>query len=518
MADVSMAPPGGSLPLEAERTADSPPAAVRLGARWVFAGVAAVVVPSAALTTFAMFQMADADATVTAGLGATAVTLALLIGNWLLRSVARPAIAAADVAEQMSAGDLSRAAGTSAAGELRHLLSGLDEVRGRLVAVVGQVRAGTVTVAMNSSQITRDNDALALRTRGQSESVQQTAATLEELTAAVRQTADTAREAYALVSAVAERATHGTAVMSEVERTMVSIRAGAHSIRDILGVIDAIAFQTNILALNAAVEAARAGEQGRGFSVVASEVRTLAGRCADAAREVRQLIVTAVDKAEQGGRRVDEAGISMAAIVDAVRRATDLIARISASGRQQTDGIESIGQALAQIDATGNETAALVEEASRTAAALHERAVALLKGVAVFDLGDREHGSAAEAQEIVRQGCAYCRHQGQAALVADVNKLEQGRFIDRDLYLMVLDLGSSRFLAHGNNPRTLGLGPQSRDADGKLFVREMTQIARSRGEGWIDYKWAHPVTNEVLTKSTFVQRAGNVVIACGVYR
>jgi len=418
----------------------------------------------------------------------------------------------------MSAGDLAQPVAVAGSGALQPLLQALEEVRERLFSVVAQVRTGTTHVAMNSSQITRDNEALSLRTATQAESLQQTAATMEELTAAVRQNADTAQQANALVRSATGRAEQGGAVMNEVVQTMGSIRDSSHSIRDIIGVIDGIAFQTNILALNAAVEAARAGEQGRGFAVVAGEVRTLAQRCAGAAREIRDLIAASADKVEAGGRRVDEAGQAMHEIVAAVRRVADLIAHIDAASREQSEGIESINGAIARIDRTTQANAALVQDATKTAAALHERAVALMREVDLFDLGEREYGNAQEAVQLVRAGAAFCNSHGRDALVAEVNRLAQGRFVDRDLYLMVLSADTGVFLAHGNNPRTLGLGPQSKDVDGKAFVREMTEVARRQGEGWVDYKWAHPVTNEVLTKSTFVQRVGDVVLACGIYR
>jgi hypothetical protein len=265
------------------------------------------------------------------------------------------------------------------------------------------------------------------------------------------------------------------------------------------------------------VEAARAGEQGRGFAVVAAEVRTLAQRCAAAAREIRDLIVASVEKVQAGGGRVDEAGQAMAEIVAAVRRVAQLIGDIDAASREQSEGIESIGTAIARIDRNTQANAALVKEAAGTAAALQQRAVGLMKGVAAFELGAREHGTADEAVQLVRQGCAFAQAHGRDALIADVNRLGDGRFVDRDLYLMVIG-EDSVFLGHGNNPRTLGLGPQSKDVDGKAFVQEMVGTARRNGEGWVDYKWAHPVTNEILTKSTFVQRVGDVIVACGIYR
>jgi methyl-accepting chemotaxis protein len=437
---------------------------------------------------------------------------------WLLRAVVAPALGASGAAARMSAGNLTQPIASEHGGELRPLLQALEEVRQRLVSVVSQVRTGTTSVAMNSSQITRDNVALSERTTTQAESLQQTAATMEQMTAAVRQNADTTQQAHELVRSASSRAEQGAGVMAEVVDTMGSIRDSSQSIREIIGVIDGIAFQTNILALNAAVEAARAGDQGRGFAVVAGEVRTLAQRSASAAREIRTLIGSSVEKVELGGQRVDEAGRSMGEIVTAVRGVAQLMAQIDAATREQSAGIESINEAVSRIDRTTQANGELVNDATRTAAALHERAVALMKGVALFDLGGSEHGTADEARQLVRAGCDFHRTHGRAALIAEVNKLAQGRFVDRDLYLMVIGADNSVFLAHGNNPRTLGSGPNSRDVDGRRFVLTMTETARRHGEGWVDYKWAHPVTNEVLVMSSFVKKVGDVVVACGVYR
>ncbi|MCD6079803.1 MAG: hypothetical protein K0R89_3747 [Ramlibacter sp.] len=466
-----------------------------LGVRlWV--ATAMVVTPVVALIVVATASLAGDARLVAIALGAAALFAMLGASVWLLRSVLHPTLRASAAAARISAGDLTRPVDTT----------------------VGQVRTGTTHVAMNSSQITRDNEALSLRTGAQAESLQQTAATMEEMTAAVRHNADTAEQANALVRSASVRAEEGGQVMQEVVATMGTIRDSSRSIRDIIGVIDGIAFQTNILALNAAVEAARAGEQGRGFAVVATEVRSLAQRCAAAAREVKDLIGTSVDKVELGGKRVDEAGKAMTEIVSSVRRVAELIEAIDLASREQSVGIESINTAVANLERHTQANAALVLDASRTASALHERAVALMKGVAVFNLGDREHGTAEEAADMVQRGCEFYRAHGRQALLDEVNRLASGRFIDRDLYLMVIDGASGNFLAHGNNPRTLGLGSQSKDVDGKRFVLEMTETARRSGQGWVDYKWAHPVTNEVLTKATYVQRVGDLVVACGVYR
>jgi methyl-accepting chemotaxis protein len=487
-------------------------------AAFLFAGFAVLLALVLALVLIAALHLDGTVRTAAMTVGAAAIALVMALATWLRRRIVQPLLRAVDDAAALGAGDLTRTLQSGAAGEFGRLGAALQQVQERLFSVVSQVRTGTTSVAANSSQITRDNDALALRTATQAESLEETAASMEQLTAAVRQNAESSRQANALVQAASDRAAQGGAVMNDVVRTMGSIRDSSHSIVDIIGVIDGIAFQTNILALNAAVEAARAGDQGRGFAVVASEVRVLAQRSAAAAKEIKGLIGASVQQVETGSQRVDEAGHEMAAIVAAVRQVAELIAQIHVASREQSDGIESVNTAIARIDRTTQDNALLVKDAARTAAALHERAVTLMKGVAGFELGAREHGTAQEAMGMVRAGCEFQRNHGGDALVADVNKLGKGRFVDRDLYLMVIGLHDDVFRGHGNNPRTLGQGPQSKDVDGKRFVREMVEVARTRGEGWVDYKWAHPVTNEVLTKSTFVQRAGELVVACGIYK
>ncbi|MBC7469496.1 MAG: cache domain-containing protein [Ramlibacter sp.] len=451
-------------------------------------------------------------------IGIGGIVAAALAGSWLLRRAAAPVRAALAAALRMSAGDLTRTVEASADREAGQLMEALQRLHERLFGAVSQVRTGTTTVAATSSQISRDNDALSVRTDSQVDSLQGTAASMEQLTAAVRQNAHNAQQADALVLAAADRAAQGGAVMGEVVQTMGSIRASSHSIVDIIGVIDSIAFQTNILALNAAVEAARAGEQGRGFAVVASEVRSLAQRCAAAAREIKDLIGASVDQVNTGGRLVDDAGQSMTEIVAAVRQVAELIGQINVASREQSSGIEMINQSIAKMERATHGNAKLVKDAARSSLTLNEQAVALMKAVAGFDLGEREHGTADEAMAMARRGCEFTRDHGRDALIADVNKLGKGRFVDRDLYLMVIDTESANFVGHGNNPRTLGLGARNKDVDGKLFVQDMVRAARAQGQGWLDYKWAHPVTNEVLTKSSYFQLAGDMVVACGIYK
>ena len=472
----------------------------------------------AAMTLVAVLNTSGSARAAVAFGGLAALVLGMLVSSWLARRIARPMAGALAVAQRITSGDLTEAVSDSAGrGEVGSLLGSLREMHGRMFTIVSEVRNGTTTVAATSSQISRDNESLAERTESQLHSLQETAASMEELTAAVRQNADNAQQANALVESASERAAQGGAIMGEVVQKMGSIRDSSRNIVEIIGVIDAIAFQTNILALNAAVEAARAGEQGRGFAVVASEVRTLAQRCAAAAKEIKGLIGNSVDKVDAGGKLVDDAGRKMEEIVGSVRQVAELMSQINVGTREQTVGIESINQAIAKIERATQRIAGLVVGARETAVTLNQQAVSLMRAVAGFDLGDREHGNAEEAVAMVRRGCEFARAHGREALIAEVNRRGQGEFVDRDLYLMVIDT-KAVFLAHGNNPRVLGMGPKSTDVDGKLFVQEMARVGRVPGGSWIEYKWAHPVTNEILTKATYLQPAGDVIVACGIYR
>ena len=471
----------------------------------------------AVMTAVAARYTSGTERLIVLACGGLAIVGGALAAYWMTRKVLQRLSAALKVARNISSGDLTGQVDTEGEGEVGVLMASLAEMRTRMFRIVSDVRNGTTTVASTSSQISRDNDALAERNETQLNSLQDTAASMEELTAAVRQNADNAQQANVLVLSASERATQGGALMRQVVDTMGSIRDSSRSIVDIIGVIDGIAFQTNILALNAAVEAARAGDQGRGFAVVASEVRTLAQRSADAAKEIKALIGSSVEKVDGGGKLVDDAGRKMEEIVTSVRQVADLMSQINVGSREQSVGIESINQAIARIERTTQNNATLVEGARKTAKTLNEQAVTLMKAVAGFELGEREHGTAEEAMAMVKRGCEFARVHGTNALIADVNKLGQGSFVDRDLYLMVFDF-ESVFLAHGNNPRVLGMGPKSKDADGKMFVLDMARMGRTQGAGWIDYKWAHPVTNEILTKATYLQRAGDVIVACGVYK
>jgi methyl-accepting chemotaxis protein len=265
-------------------------------------------------------------------------------------------------------------------------MQALQDMNESLVRIVGQVRSGTDTIATASGQIAAGNMDLSSRTEQQAGALEQTASSMEQLTSTVKQNSASAQQANQLALSASEVAVKGGAVVSKVVDTMGSINESSRKIVDIIGVIDSIAFQTNILALNAAVEAARAGEQGKGFAVVATEVRHLAQRSAAAAREIKSLIGDSVEKVDVGAKLVDQAGATMAEIVESVKRVTNIMSEITVASREQTSGIEQVNQAIMQMDEGTQQNAALVEQAAAAAESLQDQATHLAQVVSVFKL------------------------------------------------------------------------------------------------------------------------------------
>jgi len=304
----------------------------------------------------------------------------------LTRGITQPIGEAVQLAQRVAGGDLSAHIKVSRHDEAGQLLLALRDMSESLQQVVSQVRSRTDAMATATRQIAAGNLDLSSRTEEQASALEQTAASMEQLTAAVRQNDDSGQRAHQLADSAAGVAVQGGQVVAEVIRTMEAIDQSSNRIADIIGVVDGIAFQTNLLALNAAVEAARAGEQGRGFAVVASEVRQLAGRAAEAAREIRQLIDTSVGHVRTGSAQVERAGSTLDETVVSVRRVADLMREISLASREQSAGIDQVSQAVGQMDQVTQQNAALVEEAAAATQSLEQQALSLSSTVAFFKL------------------------------------------------------------------------------------------------------------------------------------
>jgi methyl-accepting chemotaxis protein len=322
----------------------------------------------------------------TVALSVLAAIAAVLIGVFITRSITIPVHRAVALAQTVAAGDLSSRIDADGKDEIGSLLRALAHMNDTLNSIVGQVRTSTDDIASATGQVATGNMDLSSRTEQQASALEQTASSMEELTSTVKQNSDNARQANTLAVSAADVARQGGAVVSEVVTTMAQINDSAGKIADIIGVIDGIAFQTNILALNAAVEAARAGEQGRGFAVVASEVRNLAQRSAGAAKEIKTLINDSVEKVEAGNKLVARAGTTMTEVVASIQRVTDIMAEITAASHEQEVGIEQINKAITEMDSVTQQNAALVEEAAAATGALEQQASQLAEVVSVFKL------------------------------------------------------------------------------------------------------------------------------------
>jgi len=310
---------------------------------------------------------------------------------FLLAAISHPLRMAINQFEAIGNGDLTQQLKPASKDEMGQLVSALENMRQSLMQTVTMVRNSSGSIAISSEEIATGNMDLSSRTEQQAASLEETASSMEELTSTVQQNADNARQANTLASNASEVASKGGQVVGDVVHTMSSIKESSKKIVDIIGVIDGIAFQTNILALNAAVEAARAGEQGRGFAVVATEVRNLAQRSANAAKEIKELISSSVEKVEVGSRLVDDAGRTMDEIVVSIKSVADIMAEITAASAEQRDGINQVSMAIGKMDEATQQNAALVEQAAAAASSMRDQANSLNNAVSIFkiDSGDR---------------------------------------------------------------------------------------------------------------------------------
>jgi methyl-accepting chemotaxis protein len=321
---------------------------------------------------------------VACGVGAI---LSVLFGYFISRTILRPLDKALDVARAIASGDLSARFEMAPSDEMGQLMRALNQMNANMVSVMTDVVLSVNRIRTAAGEIASGNADLSSRTESQASSLEETASSMEELTSTVKQNAENARHANQLVGSTAEMAVNGGRLVGQVVDTMASIKTSSRKIADIIGVIDGIAFQTNILALNAAVEAARAGEQGRGFAVVAAEVRNLAQRSASAAKEIKTLIGDSVEKVDAGSKLVDEAGEAMGDIVTSVELVVDIISGIATASQQQSAGIEQVNQAVGQMDEATQQNAALVEQAAAAAESLQDQADKLAHAVSIFKLG-----------------------------------------------------------------------------------------------------------------------------------
>jgi methyl-accepting chemotaxis protein-1 (serine sensor receptor) len=318
------------------------------------------------------------------------VTLALgaAILVWLVRGITGPLSQAIGIAQTVASGDLRCDVEVRSKDEVGQLLGALKQMSDNLSGIVGRVRAGTEQIAGASTEIATGNLDLSSRTEEQASALEETASSMVELTSTVRHNSENANEASRLADAASQVAARSGATVSDMVQTMEAINESSRRISDIIGVIDGIAFQTNILALNAAVEAARAGEQGRGFAVVASEVRNLAHRSAAAAKEIKELIGVSVQRVEAGTRLAGQAGVTMDEVVSSVQQVTAIVSEIASASSEQQDGIEQVSNAISQMDSVTQQNAALVEEAAAAADSLQRQAAALAEAVSIFKLHD----------------------------------------------------------------------------------------------------------------------------------
>jgi len=331
-------------------------------------------------------------------LAVAAIILGAGFAWFITRSITAPLRQAVEVAERVADGDLGSRVDAQGRDEVAQLMEALGRMNANLAAIVGQVRDGSAAIAQASGEIASGNQDLSSRTEQQAGSLEETAASMEELTSTVRQNTEHARRANGLAASAAGVAGEGGKMVDEVVGTMGRIDASSQRIVDIIGVIDGIAFQTNILALNAAVEAARAGEQGRGFAVVAGEVRTLAHRSAAAAKEIKGLIDDSVHQVQQGTQQVARAGATMGQIVDGIRQVTVIMGEIAAASEEQSAGIEQVNTAIAEMDRVTQQNAALVEQAAAAADAMRDQAAQLSAVVGTFRLGNGDAARTAPRQ------------------------------------------------------------------------------------------------------------------------
>jgi methyl-accepting chemotaxis protein len=418
-----------------------------------------------------------------------------------------------EVMSQTASGNLRAQIRTEGSDEMAELARLLDRMIGSVSAMVAEVRSNSALVAHAGQSLASGNRELADRTEQQAANLEQTAASVQQLTGTVAQNAQTASESDRRAAQVRDVAEHGAGSMGQAVESVEGIQKRAAQMNEIIGVIDSLAFQTNILALNAAVEAARAGEQGRGFAVVASEVRNLAQRSADSARQIRSLIEASREQVETGAAQIRAAGQSIAQIVDGVRGVASNMSLISASSAEQSTGLTEISTAVSQLDQITQRNAQMVERAVQQANLLEQRAAHLARAVASFML---QQGTAEEAMALVDKALVHRRHASRDAFVRDLTDPARG-FHDRDMYIFALD-AAGVYRAFGGKPEKVGSRVQDiAGVDGNALLASIVAQAEM-GPGWVEYDIVNPASGAVQAKMSYVVKVDDLYVGCGVYK
>ena len=418
-----------------------------------------------------------------------------------------------EVMRETASGNLRAHVRVRGSDELAELASLLERMNANLSGMVAEVRSNSALVAHAGKSLAVGNRDLADRTEQQAANLEQTAASVHELSSTVHQNAETAGDSDTQATQVRDVAESGAQAMSAAVASVETVQKSAQQMNEIIGVIDSLAFQTNILALNAAVEAARAGEQGRGFAVVASEVRSLAQRSAASAKEIRQLIEVSSSQVSASVTHIRAAGGTMTQIVNGVRGVAANMSLISAASAEQSTGLIQISSAVSQLDELTQRNAQMVEKAVQQANQLEDRASQLSSAVASFLL---QQGTAEEAVALVARAFERRTGSGTEAFLREITDPAQG-FHDRDMYVFALDsLGTYR--AFGGNPQKVGTRVQDiQGIDGQALLGAIVDQAEAGG-GWVEYDIVNPATAKIQTKMSYVVKVDQLYLGCGVYK